>query len=225
MRGGHLAAKVGQTDRLSRRRFAGLGLATPVILTLANRPAFGAVCTLSGFTSYSPTNPSGVRHVESSCGGLSPGAWRNPDAGNGDGSREQWIRAGYFPNPRQAVSETSEDKVGKVKGGGKLESPDVSGGAAYDDPPGTSFDEAFGLTGSGLGTMHDVLLNEPGTLAFHAVAALLNTSLLGYGLSKSDVIGLYQLGAGVISSYTTASGVVISHGDLDVQGFFEQTYH
>lgn len=59
--------------RLTRRRFASAGFAAPVILTLANRPAFGAVCTVSGFAS---TNPSGVaRHGSDSCGGRGPDHW------------------------------------------------------------------------------------------------------------------------------------------------------
>lgn len=187
----------GAGERLTRRRFTRAGLAAPVILTLANRPAFGAICTVSGFTSYSPNNPSGVRHVVSGCGGYSPGAWKKPDAGNGDGSRSQWIAAGYHPNPR----------------------PDTS------DPAGTTFDAVFG-TSSGYGTLHDVLKNRPGSLEFHAVAALLNAGYMGstYGLTTADVIGLYWLEA-LDVPYTTASGSVIQPGDIDVKAFFEQTYH
>lgn len=64
----------GAGERLTRRRFTRAGLAVPVILTLSNRPAFGAVCTVSGFAS---TNPSGVvRHGGDECGGSGPSHWK-----------------------------------------------------------------------------------------------------------------------------------------------------
>lgn len=68
-----VGGKVVAGKRLTRRRFASAGFAAPIILTLANRPAFGAVCTVSGFAS---TNPSGIaRHGSDSCGGRGPGHW------------------------------------------------------------------------------------------------------------------------------------------------------
>lgn len=188
----------GTGGRLSRRRFTRAGVAAPIILTLANRPAFGAICTVSGFASFSPNNPSGVRHKVDGCGGYSPVGWKNPDAGNGDGSREDWIAAGYFANPRPNTN----------------------------DPGGTLFVDVFGGTTSGFGTLHDVLKNKSGSLEFHAVAALLNAGFMPtYGLSKADVIGLYWLGATGTGSYTTASGTVINAKDINVKAFFEQTYH
>lgn len=202
----------GERERLTRRRFARAGVAAPVIMMLANRPAFGAICTASGFASYSPNSPSGVRHLVGGCGGLSPGAWRTPDAGNGDGSRQQWTAAGYNPNPRQ----DGNTHPGRGNGNG-------GGGVTYNDPAGTLFDAVFGTT-TGYGTLHDVLLNMSGSLEFHAVAALLNTSLAGYGLSKEDVIGLYWLGA-YGTPYETASGSILNPGDIDVKAFFDQTYH
>lgn len=201
--------------RLSRRRFTGAGLAVPVALSLANRPAFGAVCTPSGFVSNTPENPSGVRHVVNGCGGLSPGAWKNPDAGNGDGSRADWIAAGYFPNPRQA----DEDGPG---GGGKGGGPKNKSFLDYSDPPGTPFHMAFG-TAEDIGTMHDVLLQRPGSLEFHAVAGLLNASTFGY-MEPYDFVGLYQaVKAGL--PYTTLSGVEVVMTESQLKDFIEQTYH
>lgn len=203
-------------SRLSRRRFTGAGVGVPVVLALANRPAFGAICTPSGFVSSSPENPSGVRHVVNGCGGLSPGAWKNPDAGNGDGSRAQWIAAGYYPNPRQEGN-SSPGNSGN-KGGG----PGNGGGGNYNDPPGTLFDTAFG-TAYDLGTMHDVLLNMPGSLEFHAVAGLLNAHTFGY-MEPYDFVGLYRavkMGA----PYTTLSGVEVFMTESQLKDFIEQTYH
>ncbi len=156
------AAPGASLSRLSRRRFAGAGVAVPVVLSLANRPAFGAVCSPSGFVSASPENPSGIRHHEAGCGGLSPIAWANPDANAGAGSRQQWIAAGYFPNPREES----------------------------DDPLGTLFDEAFD-TALGVGTMQDVLLSHPNSLESHAVAGLLNAETFGF-MKPYDFVGLYR---------------------------------
>ncbi len=202
--------------QLSRRRFTGAGLAAPVILSLASRPAFGAICTPSGFVSYSPNNPSGVRHVVDGCGGLSPGAWKNPYAGNGDGSFRDWLAAGYLPN--------DPDEQPPNAGAGN----NTSGIRRYKrDNPGpyvpTLFTDAFGGYGpSGL-SMHDVLLDLPGSLEFHAAATLLNAAsgIPGY-MSPSTVINLY------IASFTgtySSGGTTIDMSTFDLKAFFEQTYH
>ncbi len=187
-------------SKLSRRRFTRAGLAAPIILSMASKPAFGAVCSPSGFVSYSPDNPSGVRrHGTDGCGGLSPGAWRNPDAGRGDGSRGAWHYAGYYPNPRQ---------------NGEL------GG----DPPGTLFVDVFGVHPE-FGTLHDVLLEKPGSLEFHVVAALLNSRTIPGYMSHDDVIGLYLATINGHASYTTTGGVTIQMHDFYLKEFIEQTYH
>lgn len=205
-------AKPGRPDsQLSRRRFTGAGLAAPAVLFLASRPAFGAVCSPSGFASYSPNNPSGVRHVVDGCGGFSPGAWMNPDAGNGDGSRAQWLP--YSPNPRQEGN-TSPGNSGNAGGGGAL----------FDDPPGTLFFDVFGVNDH-FGTLHDVLLDRNGSLEWHVVAALLNsTTIFGY-MATADVIGLYLAEVNDHASYTTVGGTVIPMIEFDLKAFIEQTYH
>ena len=196
-------SSVSQSRNVGRRRFAKAGIAAPVVLMMSNRSAFGAVCTVSGFVSFSPNNPSGVRHQVTGCGGWSPGAWKNPDAGNGDGSRKDWKKAGYFPNPRPNQ---------------------------LSDPAGTPFHLAFGLSDNGWGSMHDVLLNRPGSLEFHATATLLNAAyrqnmgIPGY-MPPSDVIGLYQAYVSHAANYTTSSGSVVPLDNLDLKYFFEQTYH
>lgn len=74
-----------------------IGIAAPVVVTLASRPAYGSgFCSLSGFASM---NASGVlRHKDQSCGGYSHGGWKTP-YGNGDGN---WAyeNVGVMPNPK-----------------------------------------------------------------------------------------------------------------------------
>jgi hypothetical protein len=184
-------------SKVSRRRFTRAGLAAPIILSLASRPAFGAVCSPSGFVSYSPDNPSGVRHVEDSCHGISPGGWMHPDVGRGnsDGNRSQWYAAGYYPNPR-------DDK----------------------DPDPTMFATVFG-SGSEYGSLHDAMLNYPGSLQFHIVAALLNSKTIPGYMSTHDVIGLYQAKVNGFATYTTSGGVSIPMDEFHLQAFLDQTYH
>jgi hypothetical protein len=199
---------------LSRRRFASAGLSRTALLALANRPAFGAICTPSGFVSYSPNNPSGVRHVTDGCGGWSPGAWKTPDSGSGEGSREDWITAGAYANPRPGL-ECGDNVIGNM---------------TPCDPAGTLFARVF-VVGGSLGTLHDVLLNDPGSLEGHAVAAWLNARFNeatgrfpGY-MNSLDVVGLYSTKVGGAESYTTVAGTVIPMLNFDLQAFFKQTYY
>lgn len=101
----------------SRRKFITRAGAVAPVLMLSSRSALAATCNISGFQSV---NPSGLaRHYVDGCGGFSPGAWKTPDGGNGqgtgggngqgngqgggsqgDGNRAQWWQAGCTPNPR-----------------------------------------------------------------------------------------------------------------------------
>lgn len=80
-----------------------IGIATPALITLSSRPAYGAgFCSLSGFASI---NASGVlRHQNESCGGYSQGGWKTP-YGNGEGN---WATegVGVIPNPESEKYET-----------------------------------------------------------------------------------------------------------------------
>lgn len=94
------------------------------------------------------------------------------------------------------------------------------------DPPGTTFNSAFRFTQFADDvTMHDVLNNRPGSLEFHAVAALLNASLPipGY-LPPYDVRGLY-IAATTGTTYHTTGGTEIFLTRAELQNFFEKTYH
>ena len=73
-----------QSTNSRRSALKKIGIATPALITLSSRPAYGAgFCSLSGFASI---NASGVlRHQNQSCGGYSQGGWKTP-YGNGDGN-------------------------------------------------------------------------------------------------------------------------------------------
>jgi len=194
-----------QASRRGMLKKTAIGI--PAIMTLAHRPAFGAICTISGFQSV---NPSGVRRTPGpGCGGNSPGGWKNPDVGQGgsDGSRTEWISAGFYPNPR--AGQTPADNAGTTFYSQFMRVPQLK----------------FGV-GSSTTTMHDVLLDSPGTLESHAVANLLNAGFVtGYRLIPADVIGLYQAAVDGSPTYTTvANGTVVNMIGLDLQKFFDQ-YH
>ena len=192
------------TSRRGLLKKAAIG--APIVMVLANRPAYGAVCSISGFQSI---NPSGVQtYTSSGCGGFSPGGWKNPDVGHGnsDGNRSQWIIAGYYPNPRAGVSPP--------------------------DHTASIFSDVFGRNAPGFSstaTLQDVLLNSPGSLEFHAIANLLNAGYFAdYRLSQADVIGLYNAWVSHLSTYTTTSGTVVQLSQIEANGglkkFFDQ-YH
>ncbi|NQY62241.1 MAG: hypothetical protein HRT38_00750 [Alteromonadaceae bacterium] len=210
-----------KTSRRGLFKKAAIGV--PIVMTLANRPAYGAVCSISGFQSV---NPSGVKIIDGSCGGFSPRGWTHPDEGGGatDGSRKDWYDAGYNPNPR--ISEES----GRKKKRKKARTSNATG-----DPLGTLFSDrrAFGKRAPGYpsdATLHDILIAGNGTLVWHAIANFLNAGLfVNYRLSQLDVVGLYWAYVDLDDEYTTDSGTVINMAIVEqntggLQSFFDQ-YH
>lgn len=208
-------------NKISRRGLltkAAMGV--PLALTLAQKPAFGAACSISGFQSV---NPSGVSAQVNCQRGLSPGAWGNPDAGNGDGSRRDWEKVSAFPNPRQDPAETSR-KSRKFKS---------SAPSTYNDPAATTFesvfkrlpmDQHYQITGDSKTSLHDVLLSNSQP-ARHATANVLNAVFFkDFGIAKDDVIGLYQAFHDRDSTYRTTTGTDIEMNKFDFIGFFDQ-YH
>lgn len=201
------SSQIEDTNSTSSRRRLLVGATVPAVLSLISLPAFGrggARCTISGFTSV---NPSGVRHDVNGCGGYSPGAWKNPYAGNGDGSLADWIQAGkncasmtgalefsdgFFPNP-ESTSSGGKRKKGKT--------------SSSDSGDATLFQDVFG--GSDTDTLHDKLMATGNSLDRAAVDALLNSCFFewGVGVNSSkmhpvDVVGLYQTNTG--SKYTSS---------------------
>jgi hypothetical protein len=186
-----------------RRRFIkGAGIAAPVIMALANRPAFGAVCTVSGFISVDPGNVSAQGHVVSVCGGRSPGKYKNPY--NGSGS---WP-SGYNP-------------------GGPTSAVNPEGYQKRPTPAGTLMKEGFGYDGLLKDmTMYDVLwvngATDPNQLYAHLVAALFNAlnGLYVNGLTETEIKDMYQQ-MSTAGTYQAAPGV--SWNAITLVGFLTQT--
>lgn len=210
---------VSTDNKISRRGLltkAAMGV--PLALTLAHKPAFGAICSISGFQSVNPSGVNAGQTAGPGCGGYSPGGWKQNGfkTKNQDGNRNQWLAAGFNPNPRPG----------------------------HDDPQAFNYDGAgtlfyatnafsgtitSGITIGKNDTLHDVLLNHPGSLECHAIANLLNAKYFSdYRLAATDVVGLYDAYNRGYPDYTTSTGtlvklnVIASNGGL--QTFFDQ-YH
>ena len=198
-------------NKISRRGLltkAAMGV--PLALTLAHKPAFGAICSISGFQSVNPSGVNAGQTVGPGCGGYSPGGWKEngTKTGNQDGNRNQWLAAGFNPNPRQNS----------------------------DDAPGTLFyaSNAFANTiSSGIkieqhDTLHDVLINHSGSLECHAIANLLNASyFIDYRLSPRDVVGLYDAYTRNLPTYTTENSTIVKMANIynqpgGLKAFFDQ---
>ncbi|MET0012499.1 MAG: hypothetical protein ABW088_02480 [Sedimenticola sp.] len=79
-------AESATVDR-SRRGFAKVGLAAPLLLSIPSRPVFGNVfCTPSALGSATHLSH---RPMETSCGGFSPGAWKTPGGDGQDPANEK----------------------------------------------------------------------------------------------------------------------------------------
>lgn len=211
-----------QTDKNNSRRslLRKTIIGVPVVLTLANKPAFGAVCSLSGFQSV---NPSGVGRHGGGCGGVSPGGWKQNGykTGNQDGNRNMWIDAGFFPNPRISSSLSYNTNHGIHTG----------------DPAGTLFFASIAFQGinpsvsvSGSDTLHDVLLKNPGSLEFHVISNFLNANYFGWGnndgkMAAEEIRGIYKAYTRMDPTYTTMSGTTINLDTFNLQDFLEQLYH
>ena len=209
---------VSTDNKISRRGLltkAAMGV--PLALTLAHKPAFGAVCSISGFQSV---NPSGVQFTGSGCGGFSPGGWgQNGDKVDGqDGSRTHWLKAGFYPNPRAGHNDPA------------LANYDGAGTLFYDAFPVGPVSTIQGVINQ-TDTMHDVLINHTGTLEWHAIVNLLNANFYApnYRLTAVDVVGLYSAYTSGATTYITdANKTVVNLNTVESNGglqkFFDQ-YH
>ncbi len=210
----------GKDQETRRKLLKGIAGSVPVILTMANRPAFGQICTPSAAVSANPANPSGLdRHGDACTQGFSAGAWKTA-SGDGDGNLDDWHMAVAHPNPEY---EASPQKNPKTKGQR----------ATVSSHPATKFDEAFGFSSFGE-TLHDALLTGNQSkgatpLQRQAAAALLNArynentgAFPGY-MSSTDVKLLYEAAYNGWSSYTNASGYIVDISSLDVTEFFRRT--
>lgn len=213
-----------QIKGLSRRRFlakAGL-VSAPAVLTMVSKPALGAVCNISGFTSVSPSGV--VRHEVQGCGGFSHGAWKKPDQGNGngDGNRSHWYAAGIAPNPRN----TGNPAYATSPGNPISAAPNVPS----QDPPATLFSAVFThVTDS---RTFEEVIEDNGSFDQFAAQTLLNALYFGWGtgveaskISPLDVVYLHEAYVKGWSSFTSESGNEINIDGIDVKAFFENTQH
>jgi len=205
-----------------RRSLTKTGLAAPVIMCLANRPAFGAVCTVSGFISATPGDLSSQRHVVDSCGGFSPGAWCTPYNGDGSWLEITWDTLVWTPGGPETKLKISVHGVNEGLGNRSIT-------RFPSDPAGTTMATAFGYNGYlGSESMYDVLwmggTADPEQFGAHIVAALLNAAKNIYPantLTVAKVRDMYkQLSTG---TYEAAPGVFWSRATT--VAYIQQTFH
>ncbi len=179
------ARKIQSVDK-SRRSFTKIGAITPVIMTLASKSALGQTpyqCTVSGQMSGNHSSHNWTTQCNV---GFSPGAWKTPGE-SGDGNIHQWKTAGCNPHTTTPLNQNavkgffsntgSESyKTGTQKTFGNLQAKDAF--ITLSSPTyvnATTFKQIFGGTNSK--TLHQILMQDTGSLEFHAVADYLNAKL------------------------------------------------
>jgi len=211
----------------SKRKFSKAGIVAPVIMTLANRPAWGAqnMCSISGFDSLNvQQNPiSGVDFIEQSCGNhISHGHWR------GEGPLYSW------PGLYRAAERVTEDVGSEVyaiysndpNDNGKAARITAKVSALPDDGFIYNTDDVFG-TSTGL-TLLEVLNETGNTYEFlrNMIGLLLAQEEGGFAyLSKIEIIGIYNaLNTG--GTYTFASsGITWSYDDFNAYHIYLMAHH
>jgi len=199
-----------------RRAVARAGVVTPLIMSLMNKTALGGVyqCSISGAQSgnvSSHSNDTSVCNV-----GYSASSWKNnADQTSGNGNINDWLGAGIVPFDIQIVG--GQKQISK-------NSSWVTNAAIYDaintSGLGTAATTFSSIFGSGSGTLWDALSAGTGTVQSDAVADYLNAKINAVDnrfspvydtITPTDIVNLYQLYNGDISSFTTSSGVVIDN--------------
>ncbi|TAK61294.1 hypothetical protein [Methylobacter sp.] len=246
---------VNQTVDKSRRSFAKVGAVAPVIMTLTSKSALGSAyhCTISGTQSGNHSSP---HDNTTNCGvGFSPGGWwqNASKSGNQDGNINQWCKAGINPfSIKYAAIPPSSSKVKQIQVQGTWITATAANNwlsiftaikSKFGQPAtATAFAPIFG--GNLQGSLWDVLDQHQGTLEWHAVADYLNALLYaadpvnyaGFGVvysgvSAFDIVNLYKLATGQISSFTSQDGVLINgtfNGGTNgsgVKSYLESLHH
>lgn len=159
----------------NRRRLLRGAAATPIIFTLASRPAWGGVCTISVMASDNLSHPGRTDE----CRGCTPGYWgQHPD---------------MWPPPYEpgTCTEYKEGGIGNNS---------ASGCQAYAGD-GTKFKDVFGMAhpaGHNLTMMQVIHLasgEDPYQLGAHAVAAVLNAAYWGaeiFGYTPAEIVHMYN---------------------------------
>lgn len=162
----------------SRRSFAKVAAAAPVVMTLAGKPVLGANwevrCSFSGNMSGNASHPD-----EGTCEGCTPGFWKNHPSS--------------WPSPYSAGTCTSQNS-------GNSDHCQTSGNQPGVYTGGTTFQSVFGslvqrngVSGSELMSNLLIEVSHSWTLHAHAVAALLNAaSGINFGNTVSDIVGWWN---------------------------------
>lgn len=167
------ARSTGERHDESRRRLLRGAAATPIIFTLASRPAWGGVCTISVMASDNLSHPGRT----DDCNGCTPGYWKQ--------------HPGMWPAPYEpgTCEEDKENGMG------------ASGCQDYAND-GTQFRHVFGLAhpaGPNKTMMQVMQLDgngDPYELGAHAVAAVLNAAYWGaeiYGYTPDEIVHMYNM--------------------------------
>jgi hypothetical protein len=176
----------------SRRRWLKItGMAAPGLLMLASRPALAQTCSISGFMS-AKVGTSLTNYDPVSCGGWSPGAWKN---NNGAVTDTAWGIAGVSRGTSfDSVFNTSNTTIALVKLTGGV----VDGPQNYTSAFTNTFQQIIEGILSGA--------NNLKSITKHAAAAYLNASFVANGggganppawmlsyMSPEEVVALYLL--------------------------------
>jgi len=202
-----ITADKAESERSHQRRKLLKGAITtaPAVMILANRPVFGASCSISGFLSI---DPSANLNLPADCEAWSPGAWysawqsrlssaKNDNSGGqlSYGKNDGWAVAGYFGTQTfSSIFNTTHALVNI-----EIVSTDSTGNQATTQI--TNYTSVIDLEMSHL--LHDSSVVDTATR--HAAAALLNASFVqnwpidkhatwmnGF-IAPKDVIGVYLL--------------------------------
>lgn len=193
-----------QEVNIGRRKLAKAGIiATPVLMSLTGRNAMGAQCSPSGFMSGNLSNHG---HENDTCGGgYSPGYWGTHP--------EEW------PNVSKGDPVTINPGTCDLS----ASKGSITSNCTVYNSDGTMFHEAFAGSAYVGMTMMQVLWEQEGSLAFHAVASFLNAVMVpGYGVPVQTIVDMVNsvLNTGY---YVTGSGDEMN--EEDVKDYLISLYH
>ncbi|MET0093070.1 MAG: hypothetical protein ABW120_06025 [Sedimenticola sp.] len=196
----------------TRRRLTKAGLAAPVIMSLASRPALANTrnfCTISGWGSVHPSG----RPEDHTCEGRSPGHWKT--YWSESSTRADWDATGFLPGPLNPLVNSRPYKPYDIPSLAELDQAISDGHLTEDEKTeyivginsATTFDELMGvsttLPDNALGerptimqVFHDNYYKNylDGNAAYHYAASLLNAARWGhdYGYTLSEMRALIQ---------------------------------
>ncbi len=218
----------------SRRALAKIGLATPIIMTLASKPVFA----VQGLSNMLSTHGSATCRGDYRYGGMSPGFWVTPhgttDGTNlfsGDDWKTAWSLTGFAyadpdpsgPNGFQVKYDISYECPSTIKKCTPQQMVAVStprlGNKASDYVGGTLYSAVFGSGYAGL-SLREVMDNNPGSDAFHLIAGLLNARYFEakaagkgtqYIFTETQFWDLYNNRLAIPKSYTSLVNLIESN--------------